>query len=513
MLTPQEMQEMDTLTGIKAVPAVSPNVSTRLAELKSLRQPKKTSIAEKIGSFTGGTKIAQGLGQALAQKETGELIQQTQQSQADIQGQLVQKIKEFKTAGKDTKRLEGALEDLNMDIDTTGQGAERQLNPEQLTTKQVVGDALQLGTNLATVGTLGGAGAKPTGVLSKIPGLTKTGEGVASKLATKVVGSKAGVLPGAARGAIALGAEGVVGGGLRGTAKGLKEDKDAIGVLKEAGKEALIEGIGGAVLGTVGGGISGGIKSAKGAKESTHLKAVTPNTKDLSTQEYEMLVRQGRITPKTATTPDQYILSGDEIATAEKYKSILGKDPVKNTQALLKEIAKKDDEVGKFLKTRNGIFNTGELKNSLTIKLNDLDDLTVSEEKLVKAKKTVIDSFIKSLKKNDMESLWKARKEFDRKIESAFRGSPTLQKEIKKEFRNGIQDFISERTDNTTYKGFMKEMSKLFDLADITDTKAVKDRGMNAVQEWIKDNPGKASLVKWLGGTGIVGTVGYQAIK
>ena len=317
-----------------------------------------------------------------------------------------------------------------------------------------------------------------------------------SKLATGGTGIVSGALKGTAAGAVS----GAATGGAYGVAEGLQEDKDTQEVINTGLKGAAIGGVAGGVLGGLTGAVSGGIKGSRIKKENQYLDAITPETKDLPVAEYEKLVTRGKIAPKAGTSPDRYILSPEEIATAEKYKSLLGKDPVKNTKNLISEVAKNDKSVETFLKSKNGIFNTGELKNSLTSKLQDIDDLTVDEARLVKLKESTIDNFLKSLKKNDMETLWKARKQFDQKIESAFTGSPTLQKEIKVAFRNAVQDFISERTDDVTYKGYMKEMSNLYNLIDTTSTKAAKERGINAVQAWIKSNPGKAKIVGWGGG-------------
>lgn len=443
-------------------------------DLTKQSQPPKPTIAEKVLDFTGGKEIAQGIGQALNMGAASKQLKETQKMQFDLQGQLLQKIKEGKAQGQDVSRFEKALGFLTEDIASTGAGAERLLNPNELTPKEVVGDALQLATTAGA-----GTALKPV-----------------TQMATGGVGVVSGALKGTAAGALS----GAATGGAYGAAQGLQENKDIKGVTESAVSGAAIGGITGGVLGGVTGAVSGGLKGRALRKENQYLEAITPETKDLPVAEYEKLVARGRIAPKSGRTPDTYILSPEEIATAEKYKSLLGKDPVQNTKNLINEVAKTDKDVESFLKTKNGIFNTGELKNSLASKLEGIDDLTVDESRLAKLKESTIDNFLKSLKKNDMESLWRARKKFDQRIESAFRGSPTLQKEMKVAFRNAVQDFISERTDDVTYKGYMKDMSNLYSLIDTTSTKASKERGINAVQAWIKNNPGKAKIVGWGGG-------------
>ena len=181
----------------------------------------KKSAGEKVLDFTGGKEIAQGLGQALTNPKIEKQQAGIQGQQFDIQGQLLARIKEKKTTGEDTTRLEQALGLLGQEIDKTGQETGELLNQNNLTSKQVLGDALQLGGTVAGLGTIGKV-TKPIGVLS---------------------GIKAGIATGAKSGAVF--------GGISGTAQGLQEDK-TLG-------QSLGKGLGGAVLGGVSGGILGGI--------------------------------------------------------------------------------------------------------------------------------------------------------------------------------------------------------------------------------------------------------------
>lgn len=452
----------------------------------AIEKPKR-NLAEKVLDFTGGKEIAQGLGQALAQRKTGKEIEELQRSQFDIQGNLLAKIKEKRTSGEDTSRLENALKMISEDITDTANRSEELLNPNKLTDKQVLGDALQLAT------TAGGA---------------KVAGSVAGKI-TQTPGVIAGLAQGAKAGALS----GATVGGLSGVSQGLQEDKDTIGVLKQGLSGAAIGGVLGGALGGITGAVSGGVKAGRLAKKEEYLNAVTPDPRDLTPTEYEELVSLGKIKPKTSTSPAQYILSKEEKQIASKYRNILSKDPVQNVDNIVSEIAKKDKKVGDFLKKNNGIYNTGELKNSLAKKLEGIDDLTIDEARLTKLKKSTIDNFVKGIEKNDMISLWKARKVFDRQIEKAFSGSPTLQNTIKKEFRNAVQEFIAERTSDGVYKAFMKEMSQLFNLKDIVLTKAGKEKGMNAIQLWIKRNPTQSKTAAWIAGTGLLGTIGASILK
>jgi hypothetical protein len=109
-----------------------------------------------------------------------------------------------------------------------------------------------------------------------------------------------------------------------------------------------------------------------------------------------------------------------------------------------------------------------------------------------------------------MEGLWQARKDFDQQIAKAFQGSPTMQKQIKRELRNAVQDFIAERTPESVYKDYMKDMSNLFHLQDIVDVKAFKTRGLDELAKWAKENP-KTAKVLGIAGLGTLGSIGLGA--
>jgi hypothetical protein len=445
-------------------------------------------VAEKVADFTGGKELAQGVGQALAMGETSKQIEETQKQQFDLQWQLLAKIKENKQLGKDTSRLESALADLNEEIKTTGEGAGKLLNPNELTTKQVVGDALQLATTA-------GAG-KLAGTITEGLG----GAGAAGIGAGALQGLKTGAATGAALGAST------------GVSQGLQDNLSAGDIAKEGVRGAVYGGVTGGALGTVTGAVSGGVRARKVRKAQEYLDAITPDTKDISPTDYEKLVTQGRISEKTSTGTAQYILTPEEKATAFKYKDVLGRDPVKNSIKLTEEIAKQDTKVGEFLRKNNGIFNKGELRNALKENMKDITDIALPENRVAKLKDNVIKNFVDGLDKNDMETLWTNRKAFDKKIEKAFTGSPTLQNEVKKALRTSVQDFIAERTPDDVYKASMKEMSQLFRLRDTALTKAIKERGSTGIQAWIKKNPTKAKTAAFVAGSGILGTIGVSVL-
>jgi len=257
--------------------------------------------------------------------------------------------------------------------------------------------------------------------------------------------------------------------------------------------------------------VTDAVAGATPAEKATNvaLKAITPNANELTPDEYKDLLRKGKISPKTALKPAQYILSDEEKTTAQKYAHLLqNEDPVKNSGEIMKEIITKDDEVGKYLDTKTTqIWSKPRFKQTLLEQLKPINDVMVPESRLAKAKNELVSAFVNKLPKNaTLKDLWTARKQFDSDIESklnAFAGSPTLKKDMARGLRNAVQDFIAESTNEPVYKGQMKEMSKLYDLADIVDTKAVKEKGRSGIAQWLKENPSKAKALKW--GAGIVG--------
>lgn len=211
----------------------------------------KRSWMEKILGFTGGEKLAQGLGQTIAQPFISRTVNDIQGGQGDMQQKLLAAIQKGRALGQDTTRLQTALKRLTDGpggIADTGNQAADLYNPNKLTAKQVVGDALQLGTTIASVGTYGSAasGAKTGVLLKKAPtAIAKTIGEIGFKKGA-IAGAKAGALSGAGYGA------------LSGIATGLKEDKSAIEIAKK-GFTNLVEG---GILGGVVGGLVGGVSGA-----------------------------------------------------------------------------------------------------------------------------------------------------------------------------------------------------------------------------------------------------------
>lgn len=522
------------------------------------KRPFWQRATEFAADITGGKEIAQGLGQALNLKNAKQTLDTALENAITQQNELLQQRQQIKSQGGDTTAIDKALQMSADNLKIIGEGADALLNPNELTSKQVIGDALQLATTVSA-GKIGGAIAKG---LAPAKQAVTFGQGA-------IQGAKVGAVSG-----------GVLGTSY-GAATGLQEDRDLAGVAKSAVKGGVLGAGTGAVVGGLVGGVQGKITGKKILKDTVkgHIdtvkenisqatdsvaknrliqdnkidlqrqlreqgltkqadlldrtklafmdnaddyanaiddiinnpdkvtqrayNAITPDTKNITGKEYEMLVEQGRIQPRKGAQPPKYVLSSKEREIAEKYNHLLqNKDPIKNIDNLSKQLSVVDKRVDSFLRDNNGIYNTGELKNFIVNKLDDIDDITVPQDRLDRGKQKLIDGFFKSLDKNDMHTLWRARKQYDQTIEKAFSGSPTLQKELKKGFRNAIQQFISERTPNNTYSSYMSEMSGIYDVKDLLENKAVTEKGLNALQVWARNHPTRAKIVYGVAGTG-----------
>lgn len=461
----QQILSKYKLTGYVPPERRAVDLSSRFAELDAVASGQDTTknttdekyaklgrTGEKLGSIFGGSKVGEGIGTLIARNKakTGEM------ELVDYSSLSPQAIERLRAKGVPVTEEE--------------QRAEIAKGIEGPSAKELAGDVAKIGLNFVGVG----AGSKA------------------------VQGVKAGATIGQA---VKTGAKtGALLGGASGVATGLQEDKSALEIAKSG---VIGAGVGGVLGGAVGGAtkLVGNAIANRGQKKiSKAIENITPKADEINVTEYKKLLAQGKISPKTATSPAQYILSDTEKQTATKYANLINKDPVKTTLSITDEIARQDADVGNFLQKKNAIFNTGELRNKLSSSMDEVVDLTVTDKQLNTAKKKLVESFIKDLPKNDMKTLWELRKSYDKQIEKVFgKTSPTLTDEMKTALRNAVQDFISEKTDDVTYKSAMKEMSSLYRLRDSAITKAGKEKAKNAIQAWVRDNPVKAKALGFIG--------------
>ena len=460
--------------------------------LQEEEKPKKTFM-EKVAGFTGGEKIAQGLGQALANKEISKSIEETQKQQMEIQGNLIRAIKDKTAMGQDTTRLENALKMITEDIGNTGEGSEKLLNQKELTTKQVVGDALQLGTTVL------GAG--------QLPGLAKT--------ATTAITTGKGIIQGAKTGAIA--------GGIYGTSSGvsgaLKEDKSASEIAMGGLTGGLTGAAAGAVLGGITGGISGKIQGSKLAKQQKEEKYILDLVSPKATTAIkEQAIKEGRLTAPGILKASKITPGTRDKQLAEAVKGIkLTQNPVKDADIIDKIVSELNDGLKAYVKVNKVPFNTNQLKAQLNKGKGELKLIFASDKNAKKTYDAVVSEFIKRVKNKDTAGLFQARQDFD-KIPAIKKllDSQGLGENAKREIALTARQKANEYVASLLPKGnkFRETLLKESNLIEVINNIAEKNQeifGKNKLQLLNEKYP----LLKWVVGSivggGIAGGVGAGA--
>lgn len=428
----------------------------------------KTSFQEKLLGFLGGDKIAKGLGQAIAagpsttdginyKPGTVGTLDEIQKGQGEMQQKLINAIQKNRSIGKDTSRLESTLKMLTDSIAGTGNGAEDALNPNKLTGKEVVGDALQLATTVASVGSLPGA----------------------AKNVVTATGAKAGLIEGAKIGA----KTGLLFGGATGASQALKNNKNLEDTVADTAKGALTGAVTGGIVSGLIGGVTGAL-NAKKAKDlllkarsasttaagdvATDLKpSLTTTVKDkikgdkvfggmvkeakkqgfndaeinflstVSDQDKPTLKKMFDLTVKAQSDPRQITRAGD----------ILG-DNVTNQ---VKQVVKLNREAGSLVdKTAKALrgqeVDISPLKEAITTKLDDLGIALADDGTL---------DFSQSVFKNTPA----VQKEIQKVIMSVPDGSDAYQLHI---FKKSIDELVDYGTTGEGLKGNSKNLLKGF---------------------------------------------------
>lgn len=500
--TPEELEKL------KNAGLIKPQASTTQESIfdrlgitpETIRQSKETrkeqryealptvqKITNKIADFTGGKEISQGIGQALAQGKTNEMLDKAQEEGMRIQGDLIKRIRAKKDLGEDTTRLENALKELGYDISREALNRERTLNPNELTTKEVLGDALQLGA-------------------------TAVGGKIAGKIAGKAT-SASGVVKGALQGAKVGALTGAPLGAVEGVAQGLQENEDA----KEIGMDAL-KGVGvgalfGGALGALTGGISGGIKKYienkspfKTGEEA--FDAIKPKltTKEVTEKAKNNLIsfdKKGNYIEKPS--PEELRLSNiakDIFSPKQSTGQKIGK-----VQEMIGDIS--ENEVAPLLK--NSTFN-GSLDDVYTYIdqiqptkqfAKQLNPTAYKSFNVVKndAKDSIANALKKEMAKNPEvnfnEALWRSRQKIDDIIEDMFGASAfddplkNAAREASVKARNAIQNFLVDSVSGRD----MTLMAKARNIANETLKKGIK-LPEGATTETIVDD-----IYRSLGGT------------
>lgn len=151
-MTPEELRAKYNIDATNIVPTSQTSTPQGLlaSRWNTDTTPKSTSDAGPLGGvadFIGGKKLAEGLGHTIANAGGAQdaTIAAQDQGQA-IQGNIIKQIKLDRVAGKDTSKLQAALQALGGDLANEGKET-TDLGTGGLTNREVIGSAVQLGAN------------------------------------------------------------------------------------------------------------------------------------------------------------------------------------------------------------------------------------------------------------------------------------------------------------------------------------------------------------------------------
>lgn len=450
-------------------------------------EKQRVGFAQKVLGFIGGQKTAEGAGMAIAAPGVQRSLSETQQQQGDLAMKTIQQIRKARAEGRDTTRLEQALQKFRGSMGET-QKTQQDFTDAMPTNKEVIGSSLRLGTTLAG-GALGRLGAKAT-ALGK---------------ATTFMG---GVARGAGAGAIS----GAIGGGAIGTGLGLEANKDTKGIVTSGALGAATGAIGGGILGGVTGGISGALKGKALTKESFVEDYVSPK---LNKDERIAAITQGRIKDPTFLKKAEAMTTQRTKNLADATKDIVSPKATlsQNVDAIRLNIDETDDAVRSYIQTHKVPFNQNQLRSTLMGGTDDLELVFASDKAAKNTYNKVVDVFIRNVGNKDTLGLFEGRQAFDqlpavkKLLDSAPIGE-NARKEIVLQVRRMANEYIaSQLPQGSIYKDAMLKQHYLLEALGNIAEKNEGIFGKNNLQLLAEKYP----ALKWLVGgvgAGIAGGAG-----
>lgn len=465
---PQTKSLADDFPELNTPPPVQPtaDLGYKGADNLTTKDPKGNTVLNipALSNITGGKTIAEGLGQDIANKMgTQDNLAKANDQSIAIQTQLLAKIKEDKAQGKDTTRLQSALTELTQHIQDTGAEVGAIGNQNNITGKEVAGDALQLGTSLAGVGALPGVGS----------GVTES------------TGIVKGVLEGAKTGAKA----GAIFGASSGVSSALKQDKSANDIVKGGVVGGLEGALSGGVLGGAVGGVSGGIKAYQANKANQDFidKMITPPTDKGKAS--LTAIKTGKV-KEGAGALGERDFSG-ALPNFDKIKESVAQVPgispknshLENLNAIHDAIGSTATDLKTQLESSGATFTPNQfnkymrgVKSTITENASIVGDAETSANK-------IITKFNSLVKENGYTpaGLLQARKELDSWASSG-KGAgifnPTTENGITialKGIRQGGNNFLSNLVPDVAVKDLLAHQSNLYNAIDILASKAQKE--------------------------------------
>jgi len=334
---------------------------------------------------------------------------------------------------------------------------------------------------------------------------------------------------------------------------------------------AVLGGIGGAlgatsrgIVGKVSGYIDPEVRAKQALDEAIEITRPVLDKKD-TIAAFKRAGKEGGITSRGELKKFEYIPSKKDVAVADSVRNIVSKNngPLDNIANINNEIERvAESEVRPFLQENQNPFNLFELEEYLgRTKIPQLfkTDKALSQT-YARVRKEVLK--VAARYSNNLEGLWDARKEIDDMIERQFGdavfGTPQYSavKRAAIDMRNGINNFIAESLSSVdmqkvnkiqdlistmrqrgilldsvedaakqlkSYFGIpeteddilraaffrdrMSRMSNMYEAVDNLAEQNYKLRDKNSIDRWLKQNPGKARLIRG-GGIALLGAAG-----
>lgn len=293
-----------------------------------------------LGRVTGVSALARGAAAGLNAPREENLRNEMLTQQDTIQTNLTNAIKEQKKLGKDTSRLEKALQEYMADSGAINEGM-RQRADLGVSNREVIGSAIRTAGTIASAGTFGAGGQ--TGRLATVsaPQLTTAstvGRGVAQ-------GAVQGLKTGASTGAVF--------GGVSGLATGVEENKGVLGTAFEIAKQSAIGGALGGATGTVIGGIGGGFQARANRKEELASILSKSNTVDDALKSTTVVPRADAVadTVTTQATPSRstagFKLENNKVVPDKPAQKLLRQGVDETDVAIMQSMSPADREAAK----------------------------------------------------------------------------------------------------------------------------------------------------------------------
>jgi len=464
-------------------------------ELEQIKKEKSEpkgfqKVINKVADVTGGKELGQGLAQAInlprASKQLDDMLEQVTTQQSE----LLAKRKEIKAQDGDTSAIDKALKINSYNLQKISAGAEAMLNPNELTNKQVIGDALQLFTTIAGAGTVGKTG-------TAIKEAQTFGQGL-------VQGAKTGAISG-----------GVFGAGT-GASQALQEDKGLGEVAIDALKGGAIGGITGGLLGGITGGVSGGIRGRKLSqvvkKEEFVNDLVMPKA---TTSVKEQALREGRITEQGLLNASKITPSKRDLQLAEAVKDVV--NPKKSLSENIKLIENNLDEINSgvkaYISSKKVPFNTNQLTSQLNKGKDELKLIFAGDKQAERTYTAVVKEFLKNVKSKDTAGLFEARQKFDsipaiKKLLDSQGLGENVKKEIVLTVRGKANEYITILLPKgNKFRDTLLKESRMIEAIQNIAEKGASSIDKNKLQELTAKYP----VLKAIAG-GIAGGLGLGAV-